>query len=239
MSATRTFPVTKKWADKRWLKIGCTFLFLCTLFLPVSAAAKSAPKALPKPTNEDCLTCHGDSGLSTERNGKTVSLHVDADKFKASIHGTVFSCVDCHTDLKSSPHENTPAKVNCATCHADEQAMYDRSFHAKAIAAGDAKAATCTDCHGSPHELLPASDPKSRVSDLNIPQTCGTCHGQKFVMEASGPAMRPSSPTSKVFTDAPSLPDPKKPPSAPIATARTRFFPPATPNRPSSNSTFP
>ncbi len=191
MSATRTFPVTKKWADKRWLKIGCTFLFLCTLLLPVSAAAKSAPKALPKPTNEDCLACHGDSGLSTERNGKTVSLHVDADKFKASIHGTVFSCVDCHTDLKSSPHENTPAKVNCATCHADEQAIYDRSFHAKAIAAGDAKAATCTDCHGSPHELLPASDPKSRVSHLNIPQTCGTCHGQKFVMEASGHSNAP------------------------------------------------
>jgi cytochrome b subunit of formate dehydrogenase len=196
MSITRTFPVgprwtQKRWAKKRWLKIGCTFLFLCVLLLPVSSAAKSAPKAPPKPTNEDCLACHGDSGLSTERNGKTVSLHVDADKFKASIHGTMFSCVDCHTDLKSSPHENTPAKVNCATCHADEQAIYDRSFHAKAIAAGDAKAATCTDCHGSPHELLPASDPNSRVSHLNIPKTCGTCHGQKFVMEASGHSNAP------------------------------------------------
>jgi cytochrome b subunit of formate dehydrogenase len=190
MSATRTFPVTKKWANQQWLKSGCTVLFLCVL-LPLSAAAKSAPKAPPKPTNEDCLACHGDSGLSTVRNGKTVSLHVDADKFKASIHGTVFSCVDCHTDLKSSPHENTPAKVNCATCHADEQAIYDRSFHAKAIAAGDAKAATCTDCHGNAHELLPASDPNSRVSHLNIPKTCGSCHGQKFVMEASGHSNAP------------------------------------------------
>ena len=182
MQANRTFPV-----PQRCLKIG-SFLFAFLLFvsLPSLAASKSAPKAAPKPTNEDCLACHGDSGLTTERNGKTVSLHVDADKFKASMHGSMFTCVDCHADLKSSPHETTPAKVNCSTCHADEQAQYDRSHHAKAIAAGDSKAATCTDCHGSAHELLAASDPKSRVNHLNIPATCGTCHGQKFVMEASG-----------------------------------------------------
>ncbi len=188
MSVTRTVP-----DGQRSLKIGWFFvLFLAIGIATLSpAAAKTAPKAAPKPTNEDCLACHSDSGLSTERNGKTVSLHVDPDKFKASIHGNMFSCVDCHTDLKSSPHETTPAKVNCATCHADEQAVYDKSFHGKAIAAGDTKAATCIDCHGSPHELLPATDPKSRVSHLNIPNTCGTCHGQKFVMEASGHSNQP------------------------------------------------
>jgi cytochrome b subunit of formate dehydrogenase len=148
--------------------------------------AASKPKAAPKPTSEDCLICHGDSGLSTERNGKSVSLFVNPDKFKNSIHGAMFTCVDCHTDLKTSPHDGQPAKVNCATCHADQQAAYDRSFHAKAIAAGDNKAATCVDCHGSPHELLPASDPNSRVSHLNIPKTCGSCHGEKFVMGPSG-----------------------------------------------------
>ena len=46
--------------------------------------------------------------------------------------------------------------------------------------------ATCLDCHGSPHELLPASDPKSRVHHTNIPATCGSCHSQKFVMEDGG-----------------------------------------------------
>jgi cytochrome b subunit of formate dehydrogenase len=189
MSPTRTLPVCH-----RISRIGrLSFLFFLILcLLTVSAAAKSASKLAAKPTNEDCLACHGDSGLSTERNGKTVSLHVDADKFKSSIHGSMFTCVDCHTDLKTSPHENTPAKVKCATCHADEQSAYDRSFHAKAIAAGDTKAATCTDCHGSPHELLPASDPKSRVNHLNIPGTCGDgCHSLKFVMEASGHSNAP------------------------------------------------
>lgn len=161
------------------------FLLLVLVFAACAAAA-TKPTAVHKPINDDCLACHGDPTLTHEVKGKPVSLFVDPAKFKDSIHGSMFQCVDCHTDLKASPHEATPAKVSCATCHADEQATYDRSFHAKAIKDGDSRAATCVDCHGSPHELLPASDPKSRVYHANIPATCGTCHGQKFVMEASG-----------------------------------------------------
>ena len=98
----------------------------------------------------------------------------------------MFTCVDCHTDVKSAAHETAPQKITCATCHADEQAAYERSFHAKAARGGNTHAAACVDCHGSPHELLPASDPKSRVHHANIPATCGACHSQKFVMEDGG-----------------------------------------------------
>ena len=161
------------------------FGLLC-LFFSFAISAFAANKAAPKPTSEDCLACHGDSTMTTEVNGKQVSLSVNADGFKNSIHGTMFTCVDCHSDVKTSPHETTPAKVSCAQCHADQQAAYDRSYHAKAIKAGDVQAATCVNCHGSPHELLPASDPKSRVNHANIPATCGACHGQKFVMAAGG-----------------------------------------------------
>ena len=86
---------------------------LLTALAVAPCLAASKPKALPKPTTEDCLICHGDKGLSTERDGKAVSLFVDPDKFKASMHGAMFTCVDCHTDLKSSPHESKPAKVEC------------------------------------------------------------------------------------------------------------------------------
>jgi cytochrome b subunit of formate dehydrogenase len=153
--------------------------------------ASAAQKPIPKPSNEDCLVCHSDSTMTKDVAGKAVSLYVNPDTFKASIHGSLFACVDCHSDIKSSPHESTPTKVSCAQCHADQQAIYDRSYHAKAIKAGDGQAATCIDCHGGPHELLPASDPKSRVSHTNIPATCGTCHGQKFVMGASGHSAQP------------------------------------------------
>jgi cytochrome b subunit of formate dehydrogenase len=103
----------------------------------------------------------------------------------------MFTCVDCHSDVKTSPHEVRPSRITCSQCHADQQAAYERSYHAKAIRAGDGQAATCVNCHGSPHYLLPGSDPKSRVNHANIPATCGACHGQKFVMEASGHSAQP------------------------------------------------
>lgn len=161
---------------------GVALTFLLTA-ASLSAAAKKDP---PKPTVDECLACHSDASLSHEENGKTVSLHVDPEAFKNSIHGSMFSCVDCHTDVKSAAHETTPKKISCAACHADEQAAYDRSNHAKALHAGNSNAATCVDCHGSPHELLPAADPKSRVSHANIPATCGACHGKQLVMADGG-----------------------------------------------------
>jgi len=172
---------------RRWNPKKSHFVLFLLLLSAASGTLYGATrKSAPLPTNDDCLACHGDSTLTHEVNGKPVSLFVDPGKFKDSIHGSMFQCVDCHKDLKTSPHENPPAKVLCSTCHADEQAAYDRSFHAKAIKAGDGQAATCVDCHGNPHELLASGDPKSKVNHANIPATCGSCHGQKFVMAASG-----------------------------------------------------
>jgi cytochrome b subunit of formate dehydrogenase len=163
-------------------------LFALALTLSLLLGVASAAR---KPSNDDCLACHGDATLTKDVDGKQVSLHVNADHFKNSVHGSVLSCVDCHKGVKAEPHETTPAKVTCAQCHADEQSAYDRSYHAKAVKSGDGKAATCEDCHGSVHELLPSSDPKSSVSHANVPATCGRCHGQKFVMEASGHSAQP------------------------------------------------
>ena len=157
-----------------------------TLLLAPGALHAETRKGPPQPTVDECLACHSDATLSHEVNGKTVTLHVDPQAFKDSIHGSMFSCVDCHTDVKSAVHDTPPQRIGCATCHADEQAAYDRSLHARAAGEGIANAATCLDCHGGPHELLPASDPQSRVHHTNIPATCGACHSQKFVMEKSG-----------------------------------------------------
>jgi cytochrome b subunit of formate dehydrogenase len=164
----------------------CGLVFVVALLLSAGAMAKSTPKM----SNEDCLACHNDATLTKDENGKPVSLHVDDAKFKASIH-SVFGCTDCHKDIKAFPHDPTPAKPVCATCHAGEQTAYDHGVHAKAAAAGNTNVAKCQDCHGSVHEILPASDPKSKVARGNIPQTCGACHGQKFVMASSGISSAP------------------------------------------------
>jgi cytochrome b subunit of formate dehydrogenase len=151
--------------------------------------AWAAPKTA-KMSNEDCLACHNDASLTKEENGKQVSLHVDDAAFKASIH-SMFTCTDCHKDVKAVPHDPTPTKPACATCHADQQAAYDHGIHAKAAAGGNANVAKCQDCHGNVHTILPGSDPKSKVAHGNIPETCGSCHKQALVMASAGVSSAP------------------------------------------------
>ncbi len=170
-----------------WVRCGSLVVSLAIVVLIFfSSQAMAAGKPAAKLTTADCLACHGDNTLTKEVNGKPVSLYVNEQTFKNSIHGSMFTCTDCHKDVTSVTHERTPDKVQCASCHADQDAAYMKGFHARAAKNGDKFAARCTDCHGSAHEILPASDPKSKVNHANIPATCGTCHGQKFVMEASG-----------------------------------------------------
>jgi cytochrome b subunit of formate dehydrogenase len=126
-----------------------------------------------------------------EVNGKSVSLRVDAEMLKHSIHGSLFNCVDCHKDVKSLAHDTTPQKVTCAQCHANAQQAYAHSLHSKANQIGGAQAANCQDCHGGAHQILAADDAKSPVNHDNIPVTCGRCHGQKFLMEANGVSGQP------------------------------------------------
>ena len=149
-----------------------------------AAPRKQAPK------NDECLACHSDASLTKDDNGKQVSLQVDEGKFKNSIH-SMFNCTDCHTEINGAPHDPASTKPQCATCHADQQGKYDHGAHAKAIKAGDGKAAQCQDCHGSVHELLPGSDPASRVNRHNIPKTCGSCHGKAATMQSAGLSTAP------------------------------------------------
>lgn len=151
----------------------------------------TAASAEHKISNEDCLTCHGDNTLSKDEGGKPVSLFVDAGKFKHSIHGTMFSCVDCHSDVKSLGHETPPKKVTCEQCHSEAQQAYQHSAHALASKTGTTPAAGCADCHGDVHAIVAGDDPHSPVAHVNIPGTCGRCHGQKFLMESNGHSAQP------------------------------------------------
>ena len=155
------------------------------LALSLLACAFTA-RAEHKLKDKDCLACHSDNTLTKDVNGKPASLFVDEAKFKHSIHGSMFACVDCHKDVKSLVHETPPQKITCAQCHADAQEAYSHSLHAKAGKAGQPVSANCQDCHGGAHEILAADDAKSPVNHANIPVTCGRCHGQKFLVEANG-----------------------------------------------------
>ena len=163
----------------------CSVAVLLVFLAPVCSA-----KAEHKLNNEDCLTCHGDATLSETVDGRPHSLFVDAGKLKHSIHGSMFTCVDCHTDVKSLGHETPPRKITCDACHADAFTAYSHSTHAK-LTSTKTPAAGCSDCHGSVHEVVTADDPRSPVVHANIPVTCGKCHGQKFLMESNGGSDQP------------------------------------------------
>ena len=166
-------------------------LVFLVFLLAGSTWAANKKEQTPADKNAECLACHSDATLIKEENGQQISLHVDEGHFKSSIHGSMFVCTDCHKDVKGFPHDPAPAKVDCATCHEQEVKAYASSLHAIARQNGNLRAATCLDCHGNIHEVLPSSDPNSRVNHLNIPKTCGSCHGQKFVMQSSGLSAAP------------------------------------------------
>jgi hypothetical protein len=145
-----------------------------TLALSAALAAAAAPSG--RPSDDECLVCHGDPGLK-DAGGR--ALYVDNANFAASSHGGAgLACVDCHADLARAtdfPHAGKLRPVLCSSCHADEAAALTESAHGPAAAPARAPAVSCKDCHGT-HDIRPSDDPVSRTFALNIPETCGACH---------------------------------------------------------------
>lgn len=132
--------------------------------------------ARPLYADVDCLSCHGDAAM---QDGSGHSIAVNADKFHASVHGSL-KCNDCHTAIHDYPHPDKPAAVQCETCHAEEATGLGGSVHAKA------SEHPCLSCHGDPHSIVVKSDPSSPVYPLNVPKTCGSCHGSEAMAKKYG-----------------------------------------------------
>ena len=131
-----------------------------------------------------CLSCHGVAGLEKERQGKKVALYVDREKFSQSVHAS-FECTACHADISQVPHQSELAPVQCASCHAEVATAYGEGVHGQARANGKGDAARCSDCHGS-HDILRSKNPDALVYPLNLPRTCGTCHGDAELAKRHG-----------------------------------------------------
>jgi cytochrome b subunit of formate dehydrogenase len=140
-------------------------------------------------TSSECLDCHSDPALTKEAGGKQLSVHVNKDRFGASIHG-VLECSDCHADISGYPHEPVPKTVECSGCHPDAAEGWQKSIHAEAIQR-NSKAANCQSCHGNAHEIIPSADVKSRTNRAHQARMCGSCHGIRMVMDPSGISVEP------------------------------------------------
>jgi cytochrome b subunit of formate dehydrogenase len=152
------------------------------LILCLASLAWIVPRAQAIDSS-DCFACHSDKDLvKTNAAGKAVSLFVDEEKFSHSIHAKNL-CTSCHTDITELPHSETHKPVSCSQCHRVETDVYLKSDHGMAIHKGVSEAASCQDCHGVAHNLLNYRNPASPVYRMNLPATCGKCHGNAAEME--------------------------------------------------------
>ena len=185
------------WSSSRFktgLLMSGAFLVLIAavaLATPAGAAKPALTNPQEKPSNEYCLGCHGQQGLTkTLPSGEVLSLYIDPELFNHGVHDQEnIACVDCHKDISTFPHPafeaNTVRDVTlqlyttCKDCHADQYSKVLDSVHQKALAAGNFNAAVCTDCH-NPHQQTRITDPSTGQllpdARLQIPQTCARCH---------------------------------------------------------------
>lgn len=134
-----------------------------------------------------CGRCHAAEQEAYEKSVHALSLQAGA------IDAPV--CTDCHGEHDILRPENPVAPTSgfnvavevCGRCHASERLArkygfaaarvkaYSDSYHGLALRGGKAAVANCGSCHGV-HDILPSTDPASRIHKANLVQTCGQCH---------------------------------------------------------------
>lgn len=174
-------------------------LFLTLIFF--------SPDAGFSEESADCISCHGSmQGTIKAQNGAMIDLNVDAEKFKASVHGTL-ACSECHAGLAGTAHasagSSVPSKLlslsaqlsskfktdavagsACIKCHEEAYQKVLSSVHGKNIIEKKmSDGALCIDCHGSPHYITKVKDGKSPMSRKYQVETCLKCHADKGIIE--------------------------------------------------------
>ena len=131
-------------------------------------------------TNDDCLMCHSDNTLTTEKNGKEVSLFVNQNVFNNSVHSKL-NCIACHVGFNPDdvPHKENIQPINCLTCHKD--APVKHPFHPQLMKANGTDGApgmSCKKCHGT-HDITSPKKPDTKWGKNNLVESCGSCHSKE------------------------------------------------------------
>jgi cytochrome b subunit of formate dehydrogenase len=145
-----------------------------------------------------CTTCH--AGVKDFPHPKPMAkvkcatCHEDQVKVvTASVHNALGpqSCSSCHGKTHYIVSAQEAWSRGCASCHEENVRGYEKSVHGLGHKNGEKNTPICQSCHGAPHSITAAADPNSPTHHTKIAATCGSCHGQKFVMEPSGHSNQP------------------------------------------------
>jgi len=197
---------------KNIISIGTIFIAtVCFIFLPAQAGAQartascqschsdqvfSSDFASSVHGNNSCTSCHTDidnlalhsSGDKKSNPVRCASCHNEiATSYKADVHTIEqnMTCADCHQKIHAIKKADQPVKIaiteQCSRCHASED--YALMGHGKAVLAGNADSATCTDCHNL-HNIKSyhAASEKERVAQREFyTYKCKSCHADKDI----------------------------------------------------------
>ncbi len=128
-------------------------------------------------TNDDCLTCHSDSTLTMKKQGKVVSLFVNANDLAHSVHQKL-QCISCHVGFNpdDDPHKKDIQPIDCKSCHKDAAVLHP--FHPQMMklkGVSDKPDLNCKGCHGT-HDIISPKVPGSKFYITNMVEACGSCH---------------------------------------------------------------
>ncbi len=128
-------------------------------------------QSLYSQSDDDCMMCHEDEGLTAVRNGRDVSMYVNRNILNNSGHRNL-ACISCHKDLKDAefPHSERLKSVRCGSCHVGYDEQIKNDIHVRLnIDLGNRKP-DCKTCHGT-HDVKKISGVKDKSKAF-----CGKCH---------------------------------------------------------------
>jgi formate dehydrogenase gamma subunit len=201
--------------DKGELKQESVHEGLACIDCHAGAGAKGHPDSGKMP-HVQCASCHEDVDKDY-RQSVHAELHAQGDAAApdcASCHGPAHEILPASNPASRTAKRNLPE--TCGACHANPDFLakhkvpfarpvetYRLSVHGRAVQKGDAKAASCSDCHGS-HAIVPARSERSPIHHSNVATTCSKCHveiGKAFAGSVHGEAAARGVRDAPVCTD--------------------------------------
>ena len=183
-------------------------------------------------TPKQCAPCHADQvkDFVSSVHGKAAASGDAQAPSCSACHGPIHKALASSDPMSSVAQKNLPA--TCGSCHSNPDFLakhqipfshpveaYEMSVHGQAVAAGNEKAPSCSDCHGS-HAIFGAQDARAKINRWKVPETCGACHTAELAVYKESVHGQPSLMARRMLR------------SAPTATASTSSWRSIIPSRP-------
>ena len=128
--------------------LGLVVLTATAVARSAMAAPDAQPPAQDQPSDDYCIGCHSQQGMSRPlADGSVLPLTINGQRFRESVHAQEdVACVDCHTDIQKFPHPEFSGESRravtlslytaCQRCHEEQYQNVQDSVHQTAHGGG-------------------------------------------------------------------------------------------------------